>query len=150
MKKFSFNLQTVLDYWLFQEERCHLELMRLVAEEKKLEATIQQVEGSLSETLSEFNRRAEVFPYEIQLFRNYIQHLEKSLAELNEKRHGLILRVERQRASLLEIRKKRKSLESLKERRKAQFDRTVAKLLQSEADERFLGQFLHKEPVSKD
>ncbi len=138
MKKFSFTLQAVLDYRAYAEEQERIKLGKLLAEKQDLIATLSQVRTSLQETRLELQKRKEIFPYEIRLYRQYISSLESTLERLRRKEQQFDQQIDSQHDTLLSATQKRKVLDRLKFKRKEKYHRELERVRQKEIDELYL------------
>ncbi len=147
MKKFSFALQTVLDYRAHTEEQERVKLGRILVEKHDLIATLSQVRTSLQETRLKLQKRQEIFPYEIRLYRQYISSLEDTLERLRRKEQQLDQQIDSQRHTLLTATQKRKVLDRLKFKSKEKYHQELERYRQKEMDELYL-LARHNKPVS--
>ena len=138
MKKFSFALQAVLDYRSYAEEQERLKLGKILAEKHDLIATLSQVRTSLQENRLELQKKKEIYPYEIRLYRQYISSLESTLERLRRKEQQLDKQIDSQRDTLLTATKKRKVLDRLKFKRKEKYHQELERVRQKEIDELYL------------
>lgn len=138
MKKFSFALHAVLDYRAYAEEQERIKLGKILAEKHDLIVTLSQVRTSLQETRLKLQKRKEIFPYEIRLYRQYISSLENSMERLRRKEKQLDQQIDSQRHTLLTATKKRKVLDRLKFKRKEKYHQELERYRQKEIDELYL------------
>lgn len=138
MKKFSFNLQGILDYWLRLEQQEKTELSRLYSEQRKLSAKLHKVRQSIQKSQVELQQKKEVPAPEIHLYGNYLQNAKLMLNSLTKEEQQLGERLAKQLEVLRAATKKRKTLERLRSRRQQLYSRELNRKEQQEIDELYL------------
>ena len=131
MKKFSFNLQKVLQLRKFKEEECKIELghaisnLNIIENEIKMNAVKRQSAAS-----QRFNATNEIGEWN-----NYILRLDQETERLMEKAAQAEIIVEEKRALYLEAAKDLKTLEKLKEKRQQEHRKEAADYQMAEVDD---------------
>jgi len=137
MKKFTFNLQSVLDHRLLLEEREQEKLLRIQQEITLAEAGLQQLRNEIHELRL---RMAQPEPGEVHVEKvlqvtRYVGKLEDDGAALARK----ITQLEQQKRSQsevwLEARRNREVLENLKDKNLTQYQREASAMEQKLLDE---------------
>jgi flagellar FliJ protein len=131
MKKFSFNLQKVMQLRKFREEECKLALGQAIS-------ALNEVENKIKETAlkhhsaacARFTDTAQIAVWDI-----YISRLELEAQNLTEQAAQAELVVEEKRAEYLEASKDLKAIEKLKEKREKEYRKEVSDYEMSEVDD---------------
>jgi len=137
MKKFTFNLQSVLDHRLLLEEREQEKLLKIHQEIVLAEAGRQQLRNENHELRLQMAQPepGEVHVDKILHLTRYVGKLENDLAALTR----TIAQLEQQKRSqsdvLLEARRNREVLETLKEKSLAKYERGASAMEQKLLDE---------------
>jgi len=137
MKKFSFNLEKVLDVKIMEEKLLQRDL--ILCEEELKAAELRQSELN-TEMQSEFSKKSLLVQKntnvpDIMLIHNYIQSLEKD-SETNLENISLLERKHSKiREQLINKTKEKKSLEKLKEIKLEAYKKEVKKIEQDFMDE---------------
>jgi len=131
MKKFSFNLQKVLQLRKFKEEECKIELGHAISNlniiENEIKITAVKRQSAASQRFNATN--------EIGEWNNYILRLDQETERLMEKAAQAEMIVEEKRALYLEASKDLKALEKLKEKRKKEHRKEAENYQMAEVDE---------------
>ncbi len=137
MKKFSFNLQSVLDHRLLLEEREQEKLFKIQQELAAAEVERQQLleEIHLGRQRMAYPEPGEVKVDEIVQAARYVEKLEGSVAALAQKIAKLEDAKRLQAERLIEARRSREILEKLKEKSLARHGRDVQTMEQKLLDE---------------
>jgi flagellar protein FliJ len=156
MKKFAFNLQSVLDHRLLLEEREQEKLLKILQEIVRTETGRREL-GSEIEALR--LRTAQPGPGEVHIEEvlqatRYIGKLEGQMAMLAQKIAHLEQRKRSQADALMEARRQREVLENLKEKYLAQHAYEAGVMEQKLLDDLAVVKFAHEDeqnlPAGKD
>ena len=121
MKKFSFSLQGILNYWLHAEEREKTELTRLLAEHQHLGSQLSKVQSGIDQSETGLRKAKEIKVPEIKLYRQHISALKTIADDLVRKQKELEETIHSQRASLARAVVKRKALDRLKSKKEQHY-----------------------------
>ena len=143
MKKFTFNLQSVLDHRLLLEEREQEKLLKIQQEMAFAEAERQRLRGEIHELRLQM---AQPEPGEVQVEKvlqvtRYIGKLEDDVAAFTRKLAQLEQQKQTQSQVFLEVRRKREVLENLKDKNLDQYQRELSAMEQKLLDELAVGKF---------
>ena len=131
MKKFSFNLQKVLQLRKFREEECKMALGQAIS-------ALNEIENKLKETaIKHHNAALQRFttPVQMSVWDNYIIRLDQEAKRLEEQAAQAELVVEEKRAEYLEASKDLKAIEKLKEKRQKEYRKEMFDAQMAEADD---------------
>jgi len=147
MKKFNFNLESVLNHRRLLEEREQQKLMKinqaiLQAQQDK-EKTRDEVEDC-RRLIIQFQKGV-IDIDKVRHLANYIQKLELDVIRITLHISKLEKEKTRQLENLVEARKRREVVDKLKEKRQALYDREVRELEQKLQDELSVVHFRHDE-----
>lgn len=137
MKRFTFNLQSVLDHRLLLEEREQEKLSKIQQEIALAEAGRQRLRNEIHELRLQMAQPepGEVHVEKVLQVTRYVGKLEEDVAALARK----IAQLEQQKRSqsevLLEARRNREVLENLKNKNLAQYEREASAMEQKLLDE---------------
>jgi len=131
MKKFSFNLQKVLQLRKFREEECKIELGQAISNLNLIENNIKITAIKRQNAASQRFSAAE----EIGAWENYIIRLDQEVMRLMEKAAAAEIIVEEKRALYLEASKDLKTLEKLKEKREKEHRKETLDYQMAEVDD---------------
>ena len=137
MKKFSFNLQSVLDHRLLIEEREQEKLLKIQQEIALAEATREQLRTEIHELRLQMAQPepGEVHVEKVLQVTRYVAKLETDVAALTRKLAQLEQEKRSQSQVFLEARRKREVLESLKDKNLNQYQRELSAMEQKLLDE---------------
>ena len=143
MKKFTFNLQSVLDHRLLLEEREQEKLLKIQQEIAFAEASRQRLRSEIHELRLQM---AQPEPGEVQVEKvlqvtRYIGKLEADVATFARKLAQLEQEKRSQSQVFLEARRKREVLENLKDKNLDQYQRELSVMEQKLLDELAVGKF---------
>jgi flagellar export protein FliJ len=138
MKKFSFSLQSVLEYCCHIEEMQKAELNRLIAERVRTESKLEETAATRNKQFEELQSRREIYPYEIELYRRYINRLDDDCSFLSRQLEEMDRRIEKQRNEVVIARQKSRVFEKLRKNKEEEHVREVDRVLQEESDELYL------------
>jgi flagellar FliJ protein len=131
MKKFSFNLQKVLQLRKFKEEECKIELGQAVSNLNMIENDIKKTAVKRQNAASQrFNTTREIGAWD-----NYILRLDQEAERLMEKAVQAEIIVEEKRDLYNEAYKDLKSLEKLKEKREKEYRKETLDYQMAEIDD---------------
>jgi len=131
MKKFSFNLQKVLQLRKFREEECKIELGQAISNLNAIENDIKKTAVKRQDAaLRRFGAAEEIGAWE-----TYILRLDQEVARLTEKAAQAEIIVEEKRALYLEASKDVKTLEKLKEKREKEHRKEMLDYQMAEIDD---------------
>jgi flagellar FliJ protein len=137
MKKFTFNLQSVLDHRLLLEEREQEKLLKIQQEIALAEATREQLRNEIHAMRLQM---AQSEPGEVQVEKvlqvtRYVGKLEGDVAALTRELAQLEQEQRSQSQVFLEARRKREVLENLKDKNLNQYQRELSAMEQKLLDE---------------
>lgn len=130
MKRFSFNLQKVLQLRKFKEDECKLALGQAIS-------ILNEIENKIKETaVKRHHAASERFadPGQIAAWDNYIVRLEQEAQRLTEQAAQAEIVVEEKRALYLEASKDLKAIEKLKEKREKEYRKEMFDYEMAEMD----------------
>ena len=131
MKKFSFNLQKVLQLRKFKEEECKIELGQAISNLNMIENEIKVTAVKRQNAASQrFTSAQEIFDWN-----NYILRLDQETERLMERAAQAEMIVEEKRALYLEAAKDLKALEKVKEKRQKEHRKEFADYQMAEVDD---------------
>ena len=137
MKKFTFNLQSVLDHRLLLEEREQEKLLKIQQEIALAEASRQQLRTKIHELRLQMAQPepGEVHVEKVLQVTRYIGKLEDDVVALTRKIAQLEQQKRTQSQVYLEARRKREVLENLKDKNLDQYQRELSAMEQKLLDE---------------
>ena len=137
MKKFTFNLQSVLDHRLLLEEREQEKLLKIQQEIALAEATREQLRTQIHELRLQMAQPepGEVHVEKVLQVTRYVAKLETDVAALTRKLAQLEQEKRSQSQVFLEARRKREVLENLKDKNLNQHQRELSAMEQKLLDE---------------
>jgi flagellar FliJ protein len=130
VKRFSFNLQKVLQLRKFKEDECKLALGQAIS-------ILNEIENKIKETaVKRHHAASERFadPGQIAAWDNYIVRLEQEAQRLTEQAAQAEIVVEEKRALYLEASKDLKAIEKLKEKREKEYRKEMFDYEMAEMD----------------
>ena len=133
MKKFSFNLENVLQLKKFNEEECRMALGLAIS-------ILNEIENKIKETaLKHHHAASELFkdPAQMLVLTNYITRLEQETEKLLEQAAQAEIVVEEKRTLYMEAFKEFKVMEKLKEKKKKEYIKEMADKESNEVDEMY-------------
>lgn len=139
MKKFSFNLDTVLDYKgqvLESKQNEHGKAVAAQSEQEKVVNKIKQEYNFNKQQLNE-KRMKGLSVIEARTYESYMKHLDDRIKEELQKLETLIQFQEKKRGEVVEAKKETSTIEKLKDKKKAEYDKVVLK-----KDELFVEEFV--------
>ena len=131
MKKFSFNLENVLQLKKFKEEECKMALGVAIS-------ILNEIENNIKENAIKQNHAAsELFkdPTQMMAWTNYINRLEQETEKLLEDAAKAEIVVEEKRTLYMEAFKELKVMEKLKEKRAKEYKKEMEVKESIEVDE---------------
>ena len=143
MKKFTFNLQSVLDHRLLLEEREQEKLLKIQQEIALAEATREQLRTEIHGLRLQMAQPepGEVHVEKVLQVTRYVGKLEADVAALTRKLAQLEQEQRSQSQGFLEARRKREVLENLKDKNLNQYQRELSAMEQKLLDELSAGKF---------
>jgi len=137
MKKFTFNLQSVLDHRLLLEEREQEKLLKIQQEIALAEAGRQRVRTEIHELRLQMAQPepGEVHVEKVLQVTRYVGKLETDVVALTRKLAQLEQQKRSQSQVFLEARRKREVLENLKDKNLNQYQRELSAMEQKLLDE---------------
>ena len=137
MKKFTFNLQSVLDHRLLLEEREQEKLLKIQQEIALAEASRQRWRNEIHELRLQMAQPepGEVHVEKVLQVTRYVGKLEADVAALARKLAQLEQEQRSQSQVFLEARRKREMLENLKDKNLNQYQRELSAMEQKLLDE---------------
>jgi flagellar export protein FliJ len=138
MKKFRFSLQAVLEHCARVEEIQKAELNRLLVERTHLQRKLEETAALRETRVEELQNRKEIFPYEIDLYRRYINRLDEECSFLSRQLEESDRKIEMQRREVVVARQKSRVIEKLRKNRENEHAQEADRMLQQESDELFL------------
>ena len=137
MKKFTFNLQSVLDHRLLLEEREQEKLLKIQQEIALAEATREQLRTEIHALRLQMAQPepGEVHVEKVLQVTRYVAKLETDVAALTRKLAQLEQEKRSQSQVFLEARRKREVLENLKDKNLNQYQRELSAMEQKLLDE---------------
>jgi flagellar FliJ protein len=137
MKKFTFNLQSVLDHRLLLEEREQEKLLKIQQEIALAEGSRQQLRNEIHELRLRMTQPepGEVHVEKVLQVTRYIGKLEDDVVALTRKTAQLEQQKRAQSQVYLEARRKREVLENLKDKNLDQYQRELSAMEQKLLDE---------------
>jgi flagellar protein FliJ len=143
MKKFTFNLQSVLDHRLLLEEREQEKLLKIQQEIALAEAGRQRLRNEIHELRLQISQPepGEVHVEKVLQVTRYVGKLEADVAALTRKLAQLEQEQRSQSQVFLEARRKREVLENLKDKNLNQYQRELSAMEQKLLDELSAGKF---------
>ena len=137
MKKFTFNLQSVLDHRLLLEEREQEKLLKIQQEIALAEAGRQRLRNEIHELRLQMAQPepGEVHVEKVLQVTRYVGKLEADVAALTRKLAKMEQEQRSQSQVFLEARRKREVLENLKDKNLNQYQRELSAMEQKLLDE---------------
>lgn len=139
MKKFSFALDTVLDFKAQVLESKQNEHGKALAAQNKQEKIIKALENEYLNYRNQLNekRRAGLTVVEALSYESYMKHLDKQIRIEAKKYEELRDFQEKKRGEVVEAKKETSTIEKLKEKKRDEYDKLVLK-----KDEQFIEEFV--------
>lgn len=146
MKKFFFNLQSVLDHRLLLEEREQEKLLKLQQAQAAAEAERQQLQEEIHLRRQQMAHPepGEIKVGEMLQTARYVEKLEGIAAAVSQRIAKLEDEKRLQAERLIEARRKREVLDNLKEKSLVQHEREVQTMEQKLLDELTAVKFAHR------
>jgi len=140
---YKFRLEKVLSHRRNQETLAQQQLAAAQQQEKELKLDLEVARGRLAASAEEFEtrKRAGLDPQELLLYQGFLNRINKSLTELQERWEQVCGDVERRRETLVEASMDKRLLEKLKERKALQFNKELLCRENSVLDEIAVQQF---------
>ncbi len=145
MKKFSFSLDTVLDYKgqvLESKQNEHGRALAAQTQQEKLITTLRSEYLSYKEELNE-KRKQGLTVIEAISYESYMNHLDSMIRIENEKLEDLKEYQEQKRGEVVEAKKETSTIEKLKDKKKKEYDKIFLK-----KDELFIEEFVSNSMAS--
>lgn len=139
MKKFSFSLDTVLDYKdqiLESKQNEHGKAMAAQNEQEKIIIKLKSQYHTYKEELNE-KRKQGLTVIEAISYESYMNHLDSMIRIENEKLEDLKEYQEQKRAEVVEAKKETATIEKLKDKKRLEYDKMLLK-----KDELFIEEFV--------
>jgi len=145
MKKFSFSLQSLLDYRKRKEDRLKIELARTITEEEKEKIVLEELKRKMTLCQEELREKKEKAEIALVIF--YYSYLEKLMTRIDEQKRK-IEKITRKRKKLhqqlIQASRERKLVEKIRDKRWARFIYLRGKLEQQVIDESAIIRFQHR------
>jgi flagellar FliJ protein len=147
MKKFTFNLQSVLDHRVLLEEREQEKLLKIQQEIAFVEAHRQRLRNEIHELRLQMAQPepGEVHVEKVLQVTCYVGKLEADVAALSRRLAQLEQEQRSQSQVFLEARRKREVLENLKDKNLNQYQRELSAMEQKLLDDLAAGKFAPKD-----
>ena len=147
MKKFTFNLQSVLDHRVLLEEREQEKLLKIQQEIALAEGSRQQLRNEIHELRLQMAQPepGEVHVEKVLQVTCYVGKLEADVAALSRRLAQLEQEQRSQSQVFLEARRKREVLENLKDKNLNQYQRELSAMEQKLLDDLAAGKFAPKD-----
>ena len=145
MKKFSFSLDTVLDYKgqvLESKQNEHGRALAAQTQQEKLVTKLRSEYLSYKEELNE-KRKQGLTVIEAISYESYMNHLDSMIRIENEKLEDLKEYQEQKRGEVVEAKKETSTIEKLKDKKKKEYDKIFLK-----KDELFIEEFVSNSMAS--
>ena len=145
MKKFSFSLDTVLDYKgqvLESKQNEHGKAMAAQNEQEKIIIKLKSQYHTYKEELNE-KRKQGLTVIEAISYESYMNHLDSMIRIENEKLEDLKEYQEQKRGEVVEAKKETSTIEKLKDKKKKEYDKIFLK-----KDELFIEEFVSNSMAS--
>lgn len=129
MKKFTFGLDTVLDYKNQVLSNLKLEHGKIIAELNQQEAVLENLKKQYFEYVNEFNSKkiTGMTVIEAKAFEMYINQIDDQIKFQNQKLAQIRKVEEKKRQEVIESRKESAAIEKLKEKKIEQYNKEVKK-----------------------
>lgn len=129
MKKFTFGLDTVLDYKNQVLSNLKLEHGKIIAELNQQEAVLENLKKQYFEYVDEFNSKkiAGMTVIQAKAFEMYINQIDDQIKFQNQKIAQIRKVEEKKRQEVIESRKESAAIEKLKEKKIEQYNKEVKK-----------------------
>ena len=139
MKKFSFNLDTVLDYKEQVLESKQNEHGKAMAAQNEQEIIVNQIKQEYKFNKEQLNekRMQGLSVVEALSYESYMNHLDTRIKQEIKKLESLTEFQEKKRSEVVEAKKETSTIEKLKDKKKAEYDKVVLK-----KDELFVEEFV--------
>lgn len=139
MKKFSFNLDTVLDYKEQVLENKQNEHGKAIAAQNEQEMIVNKIRQEYKLNKQQLNekRMQGLSIVEALSYESYMNHLDKRIKEELKKLESLTQFQETKRSEVVEAKKETSTIEKLKDKKKAEYDKMALK-----KDELFVEEFV--------
>jgi len=133
MKKFSFNLENVLQLKKFNEEECKMALGLAISILNEIENKIKETAIRHHHATSEMLKN----PSQMLIWNNYIIRLDQEKEKLIEEAVQAEIVVEEKRSLYMEAFKELRAMEKLKEKREKEYKKEMSIKESAEIDELF-------------
>lgn len=139
MKKFTFGLDTVLDYKNQVLSNLKLEHGKIIAELNQQEAILEDLKNQYYNYVREFNEKkiSGITVIEARAFEMYIKQIDDQIKFQNQKIAQIRKLEEKKRQEVVESRKESAAIEKLKERKVEQYNKDAKK-----KEEQFIEEFV--------
>ncbi len=142
MKKFQFQLESALAFRRQREQTERARLEDMVSRRTLLAAERLQVDAGLNHVRQQTLGAASVASEELAALASYSRAAANQQRQIDGEIEKLSAAIERQRAVLIEAGRQTRLLEKLKQRRRADWQRQSDLVLEQEASELFLAQWV--------
>ncbi|MCD6317719.1 flagellar export protein FliJ [Candidatus Aerophobetes bacterium] len=147
MKKFTFPLQSLLDYRQRKENRLKKELSEIKKEWEKEREILEKFQINKKKCEQELREKRESKEINISLILLYQSHLDRiinQIAKQKRKVADISLKLKNKRKQIIEASKERKIVEKLREKKWLKFTEAIEKAEQHFIDEIALAKFHSK------
>lgn len=123
MKKFSFSLDTVLNYKEQVLDGLKAEHMKILVRVRKCEDEIDELEKTYHQSAQEFDekKRQGMGVHDMHIYDNFLQLIQKQIERKLEEFAELKKKEEAQRAKVVEAKKESSSIQKLKEKQAEEY-----------------------------
>ncbi len=135
MKRFSFRLQSVLDFYSLREELELIKLNDLLRQGSEVESTIAKHMEAMRRAGRDLRGRKELSPQELTVSDSYQSHLREQVRQLGTQAIKLETKTTEQRDLVVSASRQRKVFEALRDRERREYDQNLERLEQQEMDE---------------
>lgn len=129
MKKFSFPLETVLDYKRQVLDSLQIEHGAILARVRRQELLLEQLEADYRAMAGEFNQRKleGISILDATRYEQYLRAMERELEEAHRQLEELRRQAEAKRSEVVEAKKETSSIEKLREKKLEGYNKAVRK-----------------------
>ena len=135
MKRFSFRLQSVLDFYSLREELELIKLNDLLRQGSEVESAIKKHVEAMQNVGRELRSRKELTPQELTTSDRYQSHLREQVRQLGTQAVKLETLTTEQRELVVSASRQRKVFEALKDRQQKEHDQALGRVEQQVMDE---------------
>jgi flagellar FliJ protein len=147
VKKFSFGLETLLNYRITIEEKERLALSRLILKMQTERKERDRLRAKRDETMAERTRMrgAKENDADAYWYNTYVDRLESQIKKCGERMAQIQKELDAQKTVVISARKNRKVLDTLKAKKAKEHTAAVEKLEQKTVDEIVITRYANRE-----